>query len=250
LPVAIMAQLLGPALAGLAMIAICDGRVGFRQLGVRLRAWKAGAGWYFMALLLAPIVIGAILMSLGAIAPVYLPGILTRDDKLAGLMMGISSGIIVGICEELGWTGFVTPRMRQRYSVVATGLIIGFLWGVWHVLPMAIMPGIAYAGDVTPAMSMGMRTLSFLIGSLVSFRILMVWMYDRTESLLLAMVMHFSLTASNIIYEPEGIAGTSLFTLDFVSIAVWWIVVAIAAAASRGQLAAPPRIAASSAAAG
>jgi Type II CAAX prenyl endopeptidase Rce1-like len=34
--------------------------------------------------------------------------------------------------EDLGWTGFAIPQLSQRYSVVATGFIVGLLWGVWH----------------------------------------------------------------------------------------------------------------------
>ena len=28
--------------------------------------------------------------------------------------------------------GICDPAIRQRYSVVATGLTVGLLWGVWH----------------------------------------------------------------------------------------------------------------------
>src|SRR4029453_3875507 len=31
--------------------------------------------------------------------------------------------------EELGWTGFAIPQLSQRYSVIATGFIVGLLWG-------------------------------------------------------------------------------------------------------------------------
>jgi membrane protease YdiL (CAAX protease family) len=40
---------------------------------------------------------------------------------------------MVGIFEELGWTGFAI-RMRQRYGVLGTGLIVGVLWGAWHFI--------------------------------------------------------------------------------------------------------------------
>ena len=36
--------------------------------------------------------------------------------------------------EELGWTGFATPTLRRRNRVLATGLIVGVLWGAWHFL--------------------------------------------------------------------------------------------------------------------
>jgi len=49
-------------------------------------------------------------------------------DQIVGTMVG-------GILEELGWTGFATPTLlrRMRYGVLATGLIVGVLWGMAHL---------------------------------------------------------------------------------------------------------------------
>ena len=40
---------------------------------------------------------------------------------------------MVAFFEELGWTGFAVPELRKRYGILTTGLIVGLLWGVWHV---------------------------------------------------------------------------------------------------------------------
>lgn len=236
LPVAIVALLLGPSTSGLLMLGLVDGKAGFRELRSRMFRWRVGARWYAIALLLAPLIILAVLMTLSVFSPVYLPGVFTRDDKTARLIMGLVSAVVVGICEELGWTGFVTPRIRQRYSVLATGLIIGVLWGIWHIVPMAIMPSGVYSAPLSPAVYIAVRTINFLVGGLVAFRVLMVWIYDRTQSLLVLILMHIGLTAANIIYEPEAIGGTSLFIYDFVGAATIWIVVAVVVVVNRGQL--------------
>jgi membrane protease YdiL (CAAX protease family) len=232
LPVVIVAMLLGPSISGLLMIGLIDGKPGFRDLKTRLFKWRVDTRWYVIALLLAPVTIMAVLMALSMFSQVYLPGIFTRDDKMAFLMMGLFSGVLVGICEELGWTGFVTPRLRQRYSILTTGLIIGVLWGAWHILPMAILPSVAYSGSLSPIIYIAIRTISFLVGGLVAFRVLMLWVYDRTESLLMLILMHIGLTTVNIIYEPEAIGGISNFIYDFVGAALWWIVVAVVAVAN------------------
>lgn len=234
LPVAIAALLLGPSTSGLLMLGLVDGKAGFRELRSRMFRWRVGARWYAIALLLAPLIILAVLMALSVFSPVYLPGVFTRDDKTARLIMGLVSAVVVGICEELGWTGFVTPRIRQRYSVLATGLIIGVLWGIWHIVPMAIMPSGVYSAPLSPAVYIAVRTINFLVGGLVAFRVLMVWIYDRTQSLLVLILMHIGLTAANIIYEPEAIGGTSLFIYDFVGAATIWIVVAVVVVVNRG----------------
>lgn len=74
----------------------------------------------------------AVLLALSLISPEFLPRIFTTDDKITLLLMGIAVGLGAGILEELGWTGFAIPRMRLRYGVLSTGLIVGVLWGAWH----------------------------------------------------------------------------------------------------------------------
>ena len=54
----------------------------------------------------------------------------------------------------------------------------------------------------------------------------MVWAYDRTESLLVGMLMHLSLTASVRIIGAPGITGLPLLIFDFAWFAAVWAVIA------------------------
>ena len=147
-----------------------------------------GARWYAVALLTAPLLVTAVLLALSLTSPEFLPGIFTTDDKATLLLFGIGGGLTAGIFEELGWTGFAMPRMRLRYGVLATGLIVGLLWGAWHFLcssGQAALPPEAPAGPL-PARAPLLRP--------AGLRVLMVWVYDRTGSLLVAMLMHVSLS--------------------------------------------------------
>lgn len=143
---------------------------------------------------------------------------------------------MVGIFEELGWTGFAIPTLRQRYGVLTTGLIVGVLWAAWHLI-------VAFwaSGTISGALSLASYLLDpFLF--LVVFRVLMVWVYDRTsESLLVAgILMHLSLTASARILGAQGIAGVPLLTFDLVWAAALWLVVAAVAVGGGGYLSRQP----------
>ena len=72
------------------------------------------------------------------------------------------------------------------------------------------------------------------------YRVLMVWVYDRTGSLLVAMLMHASLTASMLIFGPLAISGVPLLTYELVFAAALWVVVAAVAVANRVQLSRQP----------
>jgi uncharacterized protein len=74
---------------------------------------------------------------------------------------------------------------------------------------------------------------------LTAYRVLMVWVYDRTESLLVATLMHASLTASTIFVFTPLATGVALVAYSWVLAAALWMVVAAVALASGGQLSRP-----------
>lgn len=236
LPFAIPAMLGGPSLAGILLTGIIYGKTGFRELLLRLMKWKVSVHWYAIVLLTAPLVLISTLLTLSFISPVFLPGILTTDNKVHFHLSGILGGTVVGIFEELGWTGFAVPRLRIRYSILTTGLIAGVLWGAWHIFSNDIWGGSTYSGSLSPAFFLIVNGILFLIGQLPAFRILMVWVYDRTESLLIVMLMHASLTASTLIFAPLRISGLSLLIYGIVSAFVMWIIVAVVTLINRRQL--------------
>jgi uncharacterized protein len=85
-----------------------------------------------------------------------------------------------------------------------------------------------------------LHSVIFSVGILPAFRVLMVWVYERTGgSLLVAMLMHFSLTASNVLFVPAT-AGAPLVAWSLVLAAAMWVVVAAVSGANRGHLARQP----------
>ena len=79
-----------------------------------------------------------------------------------------------------------------------------------------------------------------LFSWLPAYRVLMVWVYDRTGSLLLAMLMHGSLTATQLILMPVPAPGMSVLTSILAWAAALWIVVVMLAVASRWQISRQP----------
>jgi membrane protease YdiL (CAAX protease family) len=230
MPLVYLATLLGPSVAGIVMIGVVDGRAGLGGLWSRLRRWRVGIRWYAVALLTVPFLITAILYVLSLMSPEFLPAIATTDDKVALLLTGIVMGLVVGFFEELGWTGFAVPKLRLRDGVLTSGLIVGILWGLWH-LPL-FLGSIRSSGTLAPALYLSVLLFSFL----PAYRMLMVWVYDRTGSLLVIILMHAPLAASQLILIPSAISGAQIVTFDLALAAALWVFVAAVAVANRGQL--------------
>jgi CAAX protease family protein len=230
----ILVFLVGPALGGPVLTGLVYGRAGLREFLSRLLKWRVAARWYAAALLTAPLLMMAVLLALSIFSRAFVPGIFTSDDRATLLLVGMSTALGAGFFEELGWTGFVIPELKRRYGVISTGLIVGVLWGAWHLLVY-----VWTSGAVSGALSLAGYLLdAFLF--LTLFRVLMVWVYDRTGSLLLAMFMHGSLTASARILMPAGMAGVPLLTFDLVWVTALCVVIAAIAAANGRRLSRQP----------
>ena len=234
-PGAILSMVAGPIVAGILLTGLVYGRAGFREFRSRLFRWRVGARWYAVALLTAPFLVAAVLFALSLASPVFLPGIVTTDDRVAYLLFNLAVGLAAGFLEEIGWTGFAVPALRRRYGVFATGLIVGVLWGAWHFLGNVVAAETT-SGTLSLSVFLPLILFDLLVGALVAFRVLMVWVYDRTGSLLMAMLMHVSLTASVRILNPLPNEGGPLLIYDLVLAAVLWVFVAAVALANRGRL--------------
>jgi membrane protease YdiL (CAAX protease family) len=173
--------------------------------------WRVKVIWWAAALLLFPVLLFMIFYSLSFLLPNYSPA------SLVGL--GIAAGLIGGYFEELGWTGFATPVMLQRFGMFKTGLVLGFIHATWHFFS-------DYLGSAGFYNNLYVVHFLLWILALVSLRFIIIFIYHHTRSLLLAQLTHASFTGSQIIFTPAGLTSTetviwyALFTAVLVVLAV------------------------------
>lgn len=128
-----LAWLAGPSLSNIVMTGLISGGKGYRELLARLVRWRVSADWYAVALLIAPLVYVALSIVLSLVSADFVSGILVTSDKTSLVLMGLAYGLLGGgFLEELGWTGFVVPRLRRDHGIFWTALIAGVLWGAYH----------------------------------------------------------------------------------------------------------------------
>jgi uncharacterized protein len=231
---ALVAMLAGPSITGILLTAILFGRNGLREFLARALTWRVRAKWYGVALLTAPFTMVAVLLALSFGSSRFVPGLFTSDQPQSIFLISLAVGLSAGFFEELGWTGFAIPALRRRCNVVATGLIVGVWWSAWHLFPN-LWSMRAAAGELPTSVYLATTAMSVFVGYLTAFRVLMVWVYEHTHSIAVAMLMHASFTASLLMFNPLGISGAPLVTYSFALAAAVWIIVGLVAV-SRAQI--------------
>jgi membrane protease YdiL (CAAX protease family) len=186
---------LAPSLAALAVSWFAGGRRALRELLASLAKWRVHFGIIALVLLLAP---AATFVSVGLqsmlIGPLRWP-----DPSL--LAMALVWPVLAALGEELGWRGFLLPRLETRLNLLPAALLIGALWGLWH-LPADFIALKGYGG---------LFWLAFLINGpivLTAHSVIMAWIWRATGGSTFAVVLyHASITASAIVAPSAGSEG-------------------------------------------
>jgi membrane protease YdiL (CAAX protease family) len=224
--------LAGPCVAGVSMTWLANGGPGLRALLTQLRRWRVGWSHYLLALLPA-LLMTATTLGLSLVASDFRPALLDSNDKVGILMSALGPAFLVGSLEEIGWTGFAVPQMRAGRSILVTGLAVGVVWGAWH-FPLF------WQVDSFSATLPLVILLTRLFSWLPPFRVLLVWMNDRTHSLPAVMLMHAAVSFVSITLSPETLSGPRLLISLLLSAATMWLLLAAVSIANRGQLSRPP----------
>ncbi len=125
------------SIAGIILIVVTAGWGGLHDLWQRLTHWRIHPLWYVLGLL--PLVLYAVAV---LIADAGLPAPISAST-IGTILFSLQSGLLVSLFlrgafgEEFGLRGFALPRLQESMSPFRASLIIGALWGAWH-LPVLI----------------------------------------------------------------------------------------------------------------
>jgi membrane protease YdiL (CAAX protease family) len=205
----------GPSLA--ALVAFLVLRRGETPRGRVAAPWL----WVPLALVLGalPAVLSALVLDPGAFGS-DAPAVLAASG---GILLFTVTYLIAGpLAEEFGWRGYLQPRLRQRFGIIATSLIIGVAWAVWHV-PLFFLNGTGQA-----AMGFGsVRSLLFFAG-MIPLAATYLFVCERLGGRVWsAILLHFAGNATLSLFpQTSDLAAVLQFGITTViavgSLLVWW----------------------------
>jgi membrane protease YdiL (CAAX protease family) len=227
-----VAGIFGPALAGALMIRAQGGRVGgwLRSI-VR---WRVAPRWWALALAIPAGLIGtasAVYAFLGHPVDVsLLPG------RLGGYVPAlVMTALLGGGQEEFGWRGYALPRLEARYSPVTATLVLGTLWGLWHLPVIAADPDFQHGLDAAALVPV----IALSLVSVIGYAFLLTWLFNRTGSVLVAILLHAGFNTANEFLAPIPMEAAEGAAYEVLSVAMTGTLVVVVFALitfTRGRL--------------
>jgi membrane protease YdiL (CAAX protease family) len=221
---------LSASLAGIVVAAVEGRKGGVRELLGRFLIWRVGIQWWAFALLfmVVPSVAALYLFSLFGGPPVDWSGL---EPLYSVVPMILMLTIFAGIGEEFGWRGFAMPRLQARYNALVSSIIIGVLWGLWHI-PLFLVEGTTqYNWRLDAGLIPAVLGYTVLV---IAWSIQYTWVFNNTKgSVLLAAVLHGAGNAwlGSYIDVYRGYWG-GVVTFMVVSVVVSAIIVLVAGPAN------------------
>jgi membrane protease YdiL (CAAX protease family) len=175
----------GPSFCGLITVWIFDGRVGLSRWLHRCLNWRLRPIWYAVAFI-GPLLAMILAVSLDAI----LGGTLPSWPSLGHARLAVAQVALVLVIngplgEEFGWRGYALHPLTARMGWRWAGLIVGAVWGLWH-LPLFFIPGMAQAQMPIALFMSGAIALSVLMARIA---------VNTAFSVLPALTFHWAINA-------------------------------------------------------
>ncbi len=210
-----LSSVLSSSISGIIMTAVLDGREGLKLLFRQVCIWRTGIGYWLFALffIIPAIFIGALANPLFNGDPI---SFLNLGSILTLIPLFLVFFITAGLGQELGWAGFLLPRLQARYSALKSSLIRAALVLLWHG-PLLVytyfqpngIPDFPYGGWM---IQKGVLvTLLAMAAFSLPWSIFTTWLFNNTRgSLLLTSVLHGSEFWMVILLTGLGINAKNL----------------------------------------
>ncbi len=114
---------------------------------------------------------------------------------------------IGAIGEEIGWTGYITDPLQERWGALVASVILGTVWAVWHIIPW-------FQGHPNP------EWVIWQSAATVAMRIPIVWLYNNTgKSVFATILFHTTINVSIYIFPNYGSGYDPFITFVILAIA-------------------------------
>jgi len=169
--------------------------------------------WYVPTILLMPCIM------LTAYVVMRMAGVPFLNSQFSLITTGVLFAVLfsAALAEELGWAGYVTDSLQERFGALGAALLLGLVWAVWHFIPLWEAH----------------RSVVFIawwsLGT-VTARVIITWLYNNTgRSVFVATLFHTMMNLTWQLFPVNGsyayydqlVAGLLTLAVAVVVVIVW-----------------------------
>jgi len=244
MPAAIVGGLEGPA-AALFFLGVfgpaASAMIVTRATGGSIRVWLRRIfnfrvpARYYLAAIAFPVILAVSASVAFALAGQSLDFGLVGERAAVFLPLFIYCLLLNGGPEELGWRGFALPGLERRHSPVRATVILGTLWGLWHLPLLRVEEN---AGHDLAAFAL-IAILLWTLAGFVAYSFIYTYAWNRTRSVVIAMALHAAFNTANglVILRPEDeLVGSAYVTISLALTGLLWLAALALVIATRGRL--------------
>jgi membrane protease YdiL (CAAX protease family) len=193
-----------PAIGAFILVARYGGLTGLRSFLGRVLLWRCSWAWYAFLIIGIPLIfiVGSALN--GNLFTKPFPFL-----SFQSLFVALILAAIKGPIEEFGWRGFALPILQRKFAPVLAGLILGAIWGLWHV-PAFLLNGTQQSEWSFTAFFFGCLAISVIATALFN---------KSRGSILLSSFFHFSLMNPTF---PDAQPYDTYLLIVVATLIVWW----------------------------
>jgi membrane protease YdiL (CAAX protease family) len=208
-----------PAILAILLTAMTEGGTGVGVLLKKLTPWQVDFKWHLIAFGLA---LGSrFAISVLAIVFGWTTTFQLYDwTPLQYLVIGLFT-IIGALMEELGWRGYVLPKLLAHQSGLSSALIVGIPWGILHL-------GLIFPGQMNAGTSW-VSTILFIL----SISVILTWLFIQTKSSIVAGIV-FHAAQNFFVFLNGGMLAAGIYWESWLLTAVT-LAMAVALVATYGS---------------
>ena len=198
---------MGPSIAAFIVVLIVGGKRGFVDFLRPFGRWRVSWRWWTIAIF-GPAVLYLIGLGVYLLMDGEAPPFTMIRTELSMIPLYLVMVVLMPwngpVGEEFGWRGYALPNLQTKYGPLIASLVIGTVWGVWH-LPSFFAPQ-GVIGAITAVLGFSFL-ISYTLGTIAN-SIFMTWLYNKTNAsaLIAGIVWHAAIN----FWAPVLLSDSSL----------------------------------------
>jgi len=198
---------MGPSIAAFIVVLMVGGKQGFINLLKPFGRFRAKA-WIWILALLGPGVLYLIGLGVHLLLGGQAPPFIMIREELSLIPLYLVMVVLMPwngpVGEEFGWRGYALPRLQSKYGALIASLVIGTIWGFWHLPSLFAPQGVV--GAIAAELGL-IFLLPYILGTIAN-SVFMTWLYNKSNqsALIAGIVFHAAIN----FWAPVLLSDSSL----------------------------------------